>query len=210
MINLPRDIEATVQLLVLQNRKLEAVKIIKDATGCSLKEAKDFADGFDAGQQTFMPPSSGKQIEETLLFLLGQGKKLEAIKHYKDNTGNGLADSKAYIEDLEQQAIAYQQPPVGQSKRDTQIDDILRAQKPQNKSGCFIATACYDDYNAPEVWLLRQYRDERLNKSLTGRLFIKLYYAVSPGIARQLNKLPKTKLFIRHQLLNRLVNRILS
>jgi hypothetical protein len=51
------------------------------------------------------------------------------------------------------------------------------------KSGCYIATAVYGDYNAPQVAALRHYRDAVLLKTIAGRIIVKLYYSISPGIA---------------------------
>ena len=51
------------------------------------------------------------------------------------------------------------------------------------KGGCFIATACYGSYDAPEVMVLRKFRDEKLMKTLAGQAFIEFYYFVSPGVA---------------------------
>ncbi|MBI4855123.1 MAG: hypothetical protein HY818_00030 [Acetobacterium woodii] len=51
------------------------------------------------------------------------------------------------------------------------------------KEGCFIATACYGDYHAPEVIILRKFRDEYLVNSNLGRIAVKIYYKVSPFIA---------------------------
>ena len=50
--------------------------------------------------------------------------------------------------------------------------------------GCFIATACYGSSQAPQVQLLRAFRDHYLEPRLLGRVFISTYYAVSPRIAR--------------------------
>ena len=58
-------------------------------------------------------------------------------------------------------------------------------------SNCFIATACYRDLYAPEVILLRKFRDEILNKHFFGRIFIKFYYATSPYVYLQLLNRPK-------------------
>lgn len=50
-------------------------------------------------------------------------------------------------------------------------------------SWCYIATAVYGDYYAPEVIALRRFRDETLSRSIAGRLFIAAYYRFSPPLA---------------------------
>ena len=57
----------------------------------------------------------------------------------------------------------------------------LRAKE---KDGCFIATAVYGSYDCPEVWTLRRFRDYSLALTWYGRLFITLYYAISPTIVK--------------------------
>ncbi len=49
--------------------------------------------------------------------------------------------------------------------------------------GCFIATAAYGSYLAPEVKILRQFRDEYLITNTIGKIFVEFYYSVSPPIA---------------------------
>ncbi|MBR0280343.1 MAG: S8 family serine peptidase, partial [Oscillibacter sp.] len=51
---------------------------------------------------------------------------------------------------------------------------------PANQGGCYVATAVYGSYDCPEVWTLRRFRDNVLAETWYGRLFIRLYYAVSP------------------------------
>lgn len=58
--------------------------------------------------------------------------------------------------------------------------------------GCYIATAVYGSYDCPEVWTLRRFRDFCLGASWYGRLFIKMYYFMSPTIVKYFGK---TKIF---------------
>jgi tetratricopeptide (TPR) repeat protein len=51
------------------------------------------------------------------------------------------------------------------------------------KSGCFVATACYGDYDHPAVMELRQFRDRFLEPSDAGRAFIRWYYKWAPPFA---------------------------
>lgn len=49
-----------------------------------------------------------------------------------------------------------------------------------NPNGCYVATCVYGSYDCPEVWTLRRFRDNYLDRTILGRTFIKLYYFVSP------------------------------
>lgn len=53
---------------------------------------------------------------------------------------------------------------------------------PAKKKGCYIATCVYGSYDAPQVWVLRRYRDTVLSSTFLGNLFIRLYYSVSPKL----------------------------
>ncbi len=55
-------------------------------------------------------------------------------------------------------------------------------------SACYVATCVYGSYDCPEVWVLRRFRDNFLDKYLLGRIFIRTYYAISPKIVRILGK----------------------
>jgi len=49
--------------------------------------------------------------------------------------------------------------------------------------GCFIATAVYGTSSAPEICILRNFRDKFLLKNRLGQEFVNLYYQLSPPIA---------------------------
>lgn len=73
--------------------------------------------------------------------------------------------------------------------------------------GCYIATCVYGSYDCPQVWTLRRYRDNDLGKTWYGRLFIKIYYAISPKIVKLFGK---TKWFkkICQGKLDKIVNKL--
>lgn len=57
-----------------------------------------------------------------------------------------------------------------------------------NSGGCYVATAVYGSYDCPEVWTLRRYRDYTLAETWHGRVFISLYYAISPTLVSWFGK----------------------
>lgn len=52
------------------------------------------------------------------------------------------------------------------------------------KAGCYVATCVYGSYDCPQVWTLRRYRDDTLGATWYGRVFIQMYYAVSPTLVK--------------------------
>lgn len=50
--------------------------------------------------------------------------------------------------------------------------------------GCYVATAVYGSYDCPQVWTLRRFRDNKLAATWYGRLFIQIYYAISPTLVK--------------------------
>lgn len=53
-----------------------------------------------------------------------------------------------------------------------------------SSGGCYVATCVYGSYNCPQVWTLRRFRDNTLGSTWYGRLFIRVYYAVSPTLVK--------------------------
>lgn len=62
---------------------------------------------------------------------------------------------------------------------------------------CFIATAAYGSASAPEVQLLRGFRDRVLLKSAPGRAFVAWYYRVSPRVAVRIAERPALRAVVR-------------
>lgn len=53
-----------------------------------------------------------------------------------------------------------------------------------SSGGCYVATAVYGSYDCPQVWTLRRFRDFTLAESWYGRVFIHVYYAISPTLVK--------------------------
>lgn len=64
------------------------------------------------------------------------------------------------------------------------IESSSDSSNANNSGGCYVATAVYGSYDCLEVWTLRRYRDNQLAKTWYGRLFIHIYYAISPTIVK--------------------------
>jgi hypothetical protein len=79
----------------------------------------------------------------------------------------------------------------------------------KKKSGCFIATAVYGNYDASEVKTLREFRDRHLQTNVAGRAFVRVYYKLSPTIANSLIRNPRLSRVMR-KVLDKIVCRIRS
>lgn len=129
MINVSPEIQQEAILLIANNQKILAVKLIVDHTRCGLKEAKDYIDSLQGGFRR--PTVNLNDLDAQLLAILSQGNKLSAIKHYKDATGSGLAESKDYVEKLMQYKVSGN---TAQQSRDTDIKNIIADNARNNQS----------------------------------------------------------------------------
>lgn len=81
-------------------------------------------------------------------------------------------------------------------------------QPPKMKSGgCYVATSVYGSYDCPEVWTLRRFRDNTLEHSIFGRLFIKTYYMTSPTLVKYLGN-KKAFNFVFKPILDKFVEKL--
>jgi hypothetical protein len=62
---------------------------------------------------------------------------------------------------------------------------------------CFIASAVFGSYQAPEVWALREFRFHYLMTNAAGRALVRLYETVSPPVARFLAQHEWLKTIVR-------------
>ncbi|PZD73086.1 50S ribosomal protein L7/L12 [Acaryochloris thomasi RCC1774] len=106
------SLNAEAQDLLIKGHKILAIKLIREQTGWSLKQAKQYAEDLthpvselDTVSQTSTSPmplaqnlSVDRDAEVRQLVLNGQ--KIVAIKRVREQTGWGLRESKDYVETL--------------------------------------------------------------------------------------------------------------
>ena len=99
----PAEGGATVASLMQAGRKIEAIKLYREQTGAGLADAKDAVEAMARGEapplRAAMPPANSDTLEN----LIRAGRKIEAIKLYRAQTGVGLKDAKDHVEALAQQ-----------------------------------------------------------------------------------------------------------
>lgn len=103
--------QAEVERLLAENRKIEAIKVLRAARGCSLAEAKGEVDRL-AAQNRASSDGVGANWEDQVLDLVQAGQKIAAIKLYRQHSGTGLKESKEFIEELEK-SLGIESKPIG-------------------------------------------------------------------------------------------------
>ncbi len=76
-----------------------------------------------------------------------------------------------------------------------------------SSGGCYVATAVYGSYDCPEVWTLRRFRDNYLQRFAAGRAFVRFYYAVSPRLVSWFGH-NRVFLTLNKGILNRFVSKL--
>ncbi len=85
--------------------------------------------------------------------------------------------------------------------------EVLDGTLAYSSSGCFVATAAFGSDQAPEVQVLRRFRDVVLSRHIVGRLLVRGYYSVSPPVAAFVARHPTLRSAARF-LLGRVVGRL--
>lgn len=87
-----------------RNKKVEAVKIVREQTGLGLKEAKDLVDAYEVnGVRESLAVSEARRnatgIPSAAVDAIKAGRTIEAIKIVREHTGKGLKEAKDLVDD---------------------------------------------------------------------------------------------------------------
>lgn len=126
-------------------------------------------------------------LEDKKELIISLPNKMLAIKRVREISGCGLKEAKAFVE-------------CGFNDwKECDLSQLV-SDSGGSSGGCYVATSVYGSYDCPQVWTLRRFRDNSLANVWYGRLFIKIYYFVSPtivkwfGDTRWFNNICKSKL----------------
>ncbi len=95
-----KSFEDELRALMAAGRKIEAIKQYRAATGAGLAEAKDAVESLMLGTALPSRESADSSFEAEIISLLQGGKKIAAIKLYREKTGVGLKEAKDFVEAL--------------------------------------------------------------------------------------------------------------
>ena len=117
-LNLPPYGEDEIRALLAKKRKIEAIKRVRELSGASLKEAKDYVDRLeqdpiyvsDFGDFQQTPPKlSFEEVlhdyEGEIRDLLRHKRKIEAVKRVRKLSGTGLKESKDFVDQIQKDML---------------------------------------------------------------------------------------------------------
>lgn len=105
MPNLRPDQVQKIHEHIHNQQLIHAIKLYRDATGASLAEAKAAVEEMAYGE-SIKPPSGTRDLDNPILngrlkSLLSKGRKVDAVKIYREEYGVGLKEAKDAVDRLE-------------------------------------------------------------------------------------------------------------
>lgn len=126
-----------VQQLLNADQKFNAIKAVKDATGCGLKPAKLFVDGM-------LPYKPELTITERVKDLLHAGKNFEAIDLFRAFAGCDTVSAKAFVNSIAQQKPVWLYE-VESLILSGQFIDAIKLYRKSTESSLYDAKSACDD-----------------------------------------------------------------
>jgi ribosomal protein L7/L12 len=89
-----------IRSLLSHGKNIEAIKLYRQQTGVGLAAAKDAVERIGRGENPNRNEAIADTTENQILELLAAGRKIAAIKLYREQTSCGLKDAKDAVESL--------------------------------------------------------------------------------------------------------------
>jgi len=106
MSGLSAEQERQIRELIAQDKKIAAIKLYREATSASLKDAKDAVDAIEMDVRVNFPATAlvgelEPGLENRIKQLLAERKKIEAIKLYREAYRCSLKEAKDAVDAIE-------------------------------------------------------------------------------------------------------------
>jgi len=106
MTGVPANLEGQIKDLLASGNKIAAIKLYREATRSSLKDAKDAVEAFATGSSfNLNVPAQVSEpepfLEDQIKRLLAERKKIDAIRLYREAHQCGLKDAKDAVDAIE-------------------------------------------------------------------------------------------------------------
>lgn len=198
VLNLIKDNES-------EDKQIEAIKEISDkitSISCMLfNAAKSHYDGIDYQIKYNYTQEYLDRAFNCLNTMYNLGNQLELIFPEKKELADIITSSWEVGINMHKQLIPFLAQKESNKEKILSYAEKIQKYNPNyvapeidtTTGGCYVATAVYGSYDCPQVWTLRRYRDNFLDKHLLGKTFIKAYYSISPKLIKILGK---NKIFI--------------
>ena len=175
-------------------QKLDAIKYVREASNLGLAQAKEWIENY----QFYDLHTPQMQYKPTSVYSTTDSSASQTNFTYTPSSEYGNQAEIAKLEKTYKTQMIFGfltlvYWPIAvilfvcASKTKKKIN-ALKEGKPAPKGGCYVATCVYGSYDCPEVWTLRRFRDDTLGSTWYGRLFIRIYYAVSPILVKLFGK----------------------
>lgn len=92
------DHDTLIQNAIRAGQKIEAIKLYREKTGLGLKEAKDAIDAMSSGRAAPPSPAAYANVDAAIDDALRNDQLIQAIKLFREKTGQGLAEAKRAME----------------------------------------------------------------------------------------------------------------
>ena len=119
-VEIPAHLQSELMTMMQQGQKIAAIKRLREKTGAGLKEAKEAVERMERGEPAMVrlvdwdsapsPVAAGRpdsqpalvqDLHDEIADLLASGRKIEAIKRWREATGVGLKQAKEAVDQLE-------------------------------------------------------------------------------------------------------------
>ena len=94
----PGSLEDSIRSLLAQGKKITAIKRYREQTGAGLAAAKHAVERLERGESFAADAAAANDPDQQILELLAAGKKIAAIKIYREQMQAGLKEAKEAVE----------------------------------------------------------------------------------------------------------------